>query len=144
MFQFGFSGENMEIDGIKKLLDSKYKPNTGYFGKENGKSTWLPAMQWFACREEFHAHIDRIQLREYFYVCNSPRNVAHFIYKIEQHFDVAKSKFMFTENPNIVWINVSPWWVENPMKHSFFTICLRASLSWDRNGNVGYYHPKIV
>jgi hypothetical protein len=137
------------LSGPKVLLknSTSYSYLNGYFGVVDKN-----AITWYGCRETFHTRIDPVKLREYYYVNNmenagataaragsaTSTDVAHFMYKIEKHLDVEKSNFMFTDNKTVMWVSASPWWVENPMRHAFFTVALRAALKWDRTKSTNW------
>lgn len=112
----------MNLIGEKKV-PSPFGGAKGNFGLIDGQFIWV------SCRENFHAKtVIRNKCREYFY-CGNPNVVANFIWYLEQHLGLPeKTHFMFTDKIDTVALKLAQWWVDNPMRHQFFTIALRASL----------------
>ena len=124
---------NARIYGNKSLpfrTNGTYSVGVGQFGVITKDK-----VMWFSCREQYHAFVDPLKKGEHFYAVseNKSHDVAEFIGRIEDHLGVEpKSNFQYSEMNTIMWVEASSWWMENPMKHSFFTICLRAAntMNW--------------
>lgn len=102
----------------------------GHFGTlVNGLS------HWYNCREYFHSYADCLNLRDYFYKHHKRiESLDIFIGLVENHLKIEEKTVLSKTNFNeICHVHVSSWWIRSPMRHAFFTICLRAFLNWDEN-----------
>lgn len=57
---------------------------------------------------------------------------ALFLQRIESVLKLPKrSKFAKTNHDNVLWIRLSPWWLENKTRRSFLTLMLRLASEYD-------------
>lgn len=118
------------FNGVKEF-HCPYDQTAGSLGSERGNT-----ITWNRCREAFHAYADLVRQREYFFwhSVNWGPNVAALVNHVENHLRLGdKSTFSYTQKPTVTYVRVSPWWVTQPMRHQFFTCCLRASLTFNRH-----------
>lgn len=135
------------IGGVKNVIVNAgaspgYAGARGAFGTmasrtlSNGRT--LPYVSWWTCREQFHTFCNNHKTTEFYYRVddNCGPDTAHFILRIEKHLGLQyKSRFQYTDRANVIWCQPERWWLINPMRFQFFSICLRASLNWRRHEN---------
>lgn len=137
----------MRVTDKKELVyDGVYTTSPGCFG-----TLIKDQIKWWGCREQFHTYVDPQRLGNYFFTHppGQTDNIADFISYVENHFKIDRSNFMYTDKPTLMWVEASPWWLESAMKHSFYTICLRAGMNWYRDGKrrwdeVLHGHPYLA
>lgn len=112
--------------------DSAYgasKDQFGYEYKENGKVKLV----WYACRELFHGNVNSFLLRNFWFShVNDLTDVAVFMNKLEDHFDLAVRSYFYKGKSYFPTINyghvvLSPWWLEDIMRYNLSTVMLRAA-----------------
>jgi hypothetical protein len=94
---------------------------------------------WYACRESFqndwYGTLDTNFEKIFFYVCDKV-NTASFIKKAEDTLGLwIRTKFYHTTDPNICVVTPAPFWRNNSLRMSLFTILLRASLDYGAGQN---------
>jgi hypothetical protein len=94
-------------------------------------------IEWMTCRDSFHtAYINSLWCGYSFdplsfFFCNEPEKTKKFVHEIENHLSLTcRSKFLKTDTPNIVCLVPSLFWRSCPMRMSFYTIMLKASLNY--------------
>ena len=125
------------IEGTEKLATGTYAQPPGYFGVYSKVTDGKLAtkISWFGCREGFHTYANPIRQGNFYFVHYGNRgvDVAHFIYRLESMLNIThKSLFKYTDNAAICYVRTAPWWLDQPMRYSFFTIAMRAALNWQR------------
>lgn len=129
------------IDGVDRMgTASTYIQPPGYFGvrvvQADATGKMVPKLNWFGCREGFHTYVDPIRQGNFYFVHHAKRgvDVANFIYRLEEMMELTrKSLFKYTENEAVCYVEVAPWWLDLPMRYSFYTIALRAAMNWQRH-----------
>lgn len=132
-----------------------YTPSYGSFGRIS--KTWGGnSVQWIKCRETFHYYADGAgddshSLHRYYFILYNPDNAMNLIGYVEDRLGIKdKTRFHYQENYspkkdihcNVLQVELSPFWKAQPMRHSFFTACLRASLEshgWDHLKTIKEY-----
>ncbi len=121
-------------------------------------------IRWNRCREVFHSAVDMNKSKEkYWYVTQRPEPVVKLVEIVENIIGLEPTKFSihwdFTPPANVTTIygswynehlplsNIDPlrvnllqvepskFWLQQPIRHSFFTCVLRAGLDWDMRKN---------
>lgn len=117
-----------EIKIVPNSINPAYVFSKGYFGVKVKN-----LCNWYSCREYFHSYADCVNLNGYFYCIGtlSVENFISFVELLEDHFKIEnRTVIQHTDKPNVVWLNLSNWWVKNPMNHAFFTIAIRSVLGF--------------
>ena len=126
-------------EGIKETpLDFTIEPKTGWFGYmgrgDNGE--WLPVVQWTHCRDTFQEVSGYAIKTKGMWFCHkiwATENICAFIDQIEEKLYLTKrSVFRKTDYPEITWVKPSPFWVNDFVRRSFFTLCLRCGMQYKR------------
>lgn len=92
----------------------------------------LRSNKWYHCREFFgKAFADNWRERNGKTILFSnyikADTIALFMKRLELKVD-PKTKIGPTQTGRVVWIEVSPWWLNDAMRRSFFTLALRAAV----------------
>lgn len=97
---------------------------------ENG--VWV-YYRFFSCRDGLqHAIGKRTRLLYHSGGLKSSKQVADFVGLVEQHLKLKiRSRFGHTNYPSLMWIKVSPWWANSPIRRSFLTALIRGGLQYD-------------
>lgn len=125
-----------QVKNYKK--PSGYKQPIEHFGLLN--KTNLNYACFHNCRETFHKALleenTYYHPSKYLYTFkedNTWQNYRDMIFNVENHLQIGqRSKIEETDQKGIIYIELSPWWLL-PMRHDFFTICLRAVPKEGRN-----------
>lgn len=109
-----------------------YRAVPDYTQKDDGGSYHC---RWEHCR-------DRVQIIKGTYIeqyglwfshrKNSGAVIQLFFKKLERQLKVKpRSTFQNTEHPeHVIWMGVSPWWMENLVRRSFLTLALRSAQNY--------------
>lgn len=106
-----------------------YKPNSNFNDYDNY------SVRWEHCRDRvqiiLRSHINDNGLW-FSHRKNTGPNVRLFIKKLEKMLKVKpRSTFADTDHPLYsLWMDVSPWWMENLVRRSFLTLALRSGQSY--------------
>ena len=100
------------------------------------------AIHFYTCREDFHKASARIKQMLFVHApggdpeaVTQGRHVADFINRIEDMVGATPHcEFFSTSRDNVLFIEVSPWWANKPMRRSLFTALLRSGREY-RNPN---------
>lgn len=133
---------NLRI-GIKCTpLDMTTDPAVGWFGymflDDNGE--WIPTVQWTHCRDIFQDVCNYSLTAKGMWYCHgrcaAVESVCAFIERVEDRLDLReRSIFRKTPYPEIVWSKPSPFWINDFVRRSFFTLCLRCGMRYKRMRN---------
>lgn len=94
---------------------------------------------FYHCRDQFHSAFNK-NCKDILFCCgqwksgrSKGRSVEAFIHEAERRLRVKRyTKFGPTQRLDIVWLTVSPFWMEESMRRSLFTALLRAGMHYDR------------
>jgi len=96
------------------------------------KSGSYNAHMFEKCREFFHQRKWNSHLL--FCAAKTGRNVAKFIRRIETTLKVKPlTECGPTSDKRVMWVKISPWWLEDRIRKSLFTILLRAGRRYQGN-----------
>lgn len=137
---WGRSMKPVYLDEIKAIKPSSYGgPQIGYFALDSEYGT----ISWDKCREQFAQRF--CETTSGFFFCHNideGYRVAEFISKTEEILgfmdylhSYAPSTFCKTCRNNVLWINVSRFWVTHEIRRQFLTILLRAGMGYDSARN---------
>lgn len=98
---------------------------------EEEKSRWRIG-SFYHCRDQFHPHFTgKSQNIIYCHPANEREDIANFIWMIEDRVKVEEHSRIGPTNRNtFTWIKVSPFWLQQSMRRSFFTAILRAARAY--------------
>jgi hypothetical protein len=119
--------------GPKIKIISPSRPKAGSFAnfKKIINNEYV-VYAWHYCREVWHSQFFRPGIFFFSHKADCSKNVASFIYKIENDLDInPKTKFGPTQNRTMMWMEASPWWLKLAMRKSLFTILLRVADAYD-------------
>lgn len=136
----GRSMKPVYLDEIKAVKPSSYGgPQIGYFALDSEYGT----LSWDKCREQFAQRF--CEATSGFFFCHNideGYRVAEFISKTEEILgftdylhSYAPSTFCKTSRNDVLWINVSRFWVAHEIRRQFLTILLRAGMGYDSARN---------
>jgi uncharacterized C2H2 Zn-finger protein len=127
-------------DGFKKtILDETYEVRTGWFGymQFDDEDGWKPEVQWTHCRDIFQDISDYSIEEKGMWFCCRPENIENvcvFIDRVEKKINIKnRSVFKRTPYPNVLWIQPSLFWINDYIRRSFFTLCLRCGMQYRRS-----------
>lgn len=127
--------------GPKRIvrLSNTWEPSQGSFSSstrffDKGKSRWK--VSYFeSCREMFQAVFRQAtENLVYYHPDNERQRIAEFIWKLEDTLGIKHhTRIGPTQRPNYTWFHICSFWLQQPMRRSFFTAALRAARYY--NGN---------
>jgi hypothetical protein len=109
---------------------------------KNGNIRYFPCVSWTHCRDKFQDVPNHSLMDHGMWFChtqNQKHNVCDFIERIESRIDkkrpLTRSKFYETTYENILWVKMSPFWIYDFVRRSFFTLALRCGQKYRRSKN---------
>lgn len=92
-------------------------------------------MTWFSCREQFHGAVKPRKDRSFlfFHGVGERDRIVRFMDECQERIGLpAKYRLVFcdTDQPNVVYVRVGPWWAAQNVRISFLTALLRCGRSY--------------
>lgn len=151
---------NIQEVNLSSLVNVFGRASYGYFGYRTA-SDLRDTIRWHKCREIFHSAVDASELKsKYWYATKVPESVVRLVDVVETILGVEKTKFSvhwnylnlsptsyfytsiqttypdtYPNTINLLQVEPSKFWLQQNMRHSFFTCVLRAGLNWDMKRN---------
>jgi hypothetical protein len=129
------------LKGIKEIPDNLMyeKVYPGWFGvmyktRHHISKKWVKGFNFYSCRDGYQGVVKTRIIKGGVFFSHEPEQgdrPARFLQKIEEQLKLSvRSKFRKTNHNNILWIKLSPWWLENKIRRSFLTLMLRAGMDY--------------
>jgi hypothetical protein len=145
-------------------IDESFEYRAGFFGYQPqmvvkkgdpGHGDFIPVIVWTHCRDIFQDVSDYVIHQKGMWFYHNQKqgyNVCEFVDKVEERISsrrkiTKRTVFMRTPHDNILWIQPGPFWVNEYVRRSFFTLCLRSG-QWYRRSKQDFdkamYHYDIA
>lgn len=116
----------------KKLETNYVTPSDGYFAIQPNEKEQI---HWDHCREQFAARFLK-NITGFFFThpVSKDEDIANFLTKFEKVCHDGKYNFSIfskTNKPNVLWIEVSKFWLDCTMRKSLLTLLLRCGVNYD-------------
>ena len=112
-------------------------PNYGSLGTKAQDHNYI---SWYSCRDTYQRVDEKSIIKNGIFFCHGITggdNVAIFLNLIEKRLKLrVKSKFAKTNNKDIIWVKVSPWWLKTKIRKSFLTMTLRTGTKYNQKETV--------
>jgi len=96
-------------------------------------------IKWDSCREQFAARFNENMSVKGFFFCHSTKretDIASFVHKFENVVfenytnKIDYSTFSKTSNKNVLWVELSSFWLVCPIRKSLLTMLFRTSMNY--------------